>query len=71
MRCNYELINTSGVNIVWFGLGTIPLQKEWIYRNKSKWDNIYVILRYLVEEKPRESKFIQKIGIEWFCKTYY
>ncbi|MBK6267062.1 WecB/TagA/CpsF family glycosyltransferase [Marivirga sp. S37H4] len=68
-----DMISNSQADIVWVGLGT-PLQEEWIYENRHNLKDISVIqsvgdiFRFLAEEKPRGSKFIQKIGLEWFVR---
>lgn len=68
-------INNSNADIVIVGLGS-PKQEEWIISNKNK---IYAKVTIAVGDgikvfagiKKRGTKFIQKIGLEWFVRLIH
>lgn len=65
-------INKKNPDILWVGMGT-PFQELWISENRNRLDpriiqSVGDLITYLAGRKARGTKFIQKIGFEWFVR---
>jgi len=70
-----ENINHSNSDILIVGLGSV-LQEKWISENKAKIKTKVIIavgdgIKVFSGTKKRGSKFIQKIGLEWFVRFLF
>lgn len=68
-------VNKTEPDILIVGLGQ-PLQEKWIMENKDNLDvNVLLAvgdgIKVFAGVKPRGSKFIQKIGLEWFVRLIH
>lgn len=78
---NYDIndlllkINNSNADILIVGLGS-PKQEQWIIENKNNIHSKVIIavgdgIKVFAGTKKRGSKYIQKIGLEWFVRFLY
>ena len=70
-----ENIAETKPDVIFVGLG-IKKQEEWVNKWKYNFPNSRIIavgggLRVISGDRPRGSKFIQKIGLEWFIRFIY
>jgi N-acetylglucosaminyldiphosphoundecaprenol N-acetyl-beta-D-mannosaminyltransferase len=68
-------INKSESDILIVGLGS-GLQEKWIIENKDRIDSKVIIavgdgIKVFAGIKKRGSKFVQRIGLEWFVRFLY
>lgn len=72
-RAIYDIINSSGANVVLVGVGA-PKQEKWIMAHKEQmpgvklWMALGATIDFEAGNIKRAPRFIQKIGMEWFYR---
>ena len=72
-KANVEMINNSGADIVWIGLGA-PKQENWMNAHKGKITGVMMGVGagfdFHAGTIKRAPKWIQKIGFEWLYRLF-
>ncbi len=64
-----DMINASGADIVWIGLGK-PLEQAFCLRHREKWNAAWLItaggcFNYITGDYPRAPTWMQQTNLEW------
>lgn len=68
-----EMINKSGANIIWVGLGA-PKQEKWMYDHRNKINALMIGVGagfdYHAENIKRAPNWMQKCSLEWLYRLF-